>query len=79
MQLPVRPVGQATSLTGQPSSILVLSATTLTPPLKSVNLALTPTVSTVAQWTRTLASSVMSVHATTSLALHVTTVLPQMW
>ena len=78
MQLPVRPVGQATSTTGQLASILVLlCATTQTPPLEFVNPVLTPTVSTVAQWTRTLASSVMSVGATTSQALRVTTVIPQ--
>ena len=76
--LPVRPVSLATSTSVQPASTLVLlSAITRTPPLEFVNPVLTPTVSTVAQWTRTLASSVMSVGATTSQALRVTTVIPQ--
>ena len=80
MQLPVRPVSLATSTTGHLASILaLLSATTQTPPLESVNPALTPTVWTVAQWIRTLASSVMSVRATTSQALHATIAPPQTW
>ena len=79
MLLPVRPVSLATSPTGQLAPILVLlSAIIRTPFLESVNPALTPTVSTVAQWIRTLVSSVMSVRATTSQALHATIAPPQM-